>query len=481
MSVSVSSVPSTTRKPGVYLEINTAAAKAGLPSTPVRALVLGVMIAAGTADALELVQVFDKSTAKTYFGAGSPLAIMIEEFLEQNPYISELWVCPQAEEAAGVAAVGTLSMAVASLTAGTLTVWIGRRSVRVGIAATDTADLVAAAVEAALDENTDLPFTAAVVGPLVTVTCKAKGTAGNSWVLRTEYTGTGLTVTLVQPATGATDPVVTGALDLAVPETWDILVSQYNDAANLALIKAHLTLVSGPMEQRPGVAIWGITGTLGTNTTLASGVNSGRMAGFYLRGTRSHPMEIAATVAAAIAGESDLARPLNFVALPRLLPPDLSSNRLTRTEQESCLNNGLAPLMVGAGNEVQIVRTITNYVVNAFDAADDTLLDLQTIRVLDYTRYAVRTKVQLECGRAKLADTAVTANTTDPDKIRSVILGVLMLEQTSLGYLENVEEHKDRLVVERDDNVPTRVNASIPADIVDGLHVFAGSIDLILG
>ncbi|HND34955.1 MAG TPA: phage tail sheath C-terminal domain-containing protein, partial [Myxococcota bacterium] len=143
--------------------------------------------------------------------------------------------------------------------------------------------------------------------------------------------------------------------------------------------------------------------------------------------------------------------------------------------------NGLAPLMVGAAGEVQVVRSVTTYTLDTYGSADDTLLDIQTIRVLDYVRYAVRVKLQQKLGRAKIADLAVTPNTTDPDKIRAMILGVLLQCQNDLGYLERVEEHADRLVVERDGSSPGRVNASIPADIVDGLHVMAATIDLILG
>jgi phage tail sheath gpL-like len=43
-----------------------------------------------------------------------------------------------------------------------------------------------------------------------------------------------------------------------------------------------------------------------------------------------------------------------------------------------------------------------------------------------------------------------------------------------------VEENADGLIVERDAQDVTRLNARIPCDVVNGLHVFAGRIDLIL-
>ena len=270
------------------------------------------------------------------------------------------------------------------------------------------------------------------------------------------------------------------ALDAVESTQFDLICAEFKDATSLTAIKTHLDTVAGPIEQRPGVSVTGLTGTLSAATTLASARNSGRMAFPYMRGTLTHPMEIGAAFAAAIAAEPDRARPLNNVVLKPVAVPRTRSDLLTRTEQESCLYNGVAPLEEAPGNTVAIVRSVTSYVEDAFGSADDTLLDLQTIRVLDAVRYGVRVKLQQELGQTKLADVAVSANTTDPTKVRGVILGVLYGYE-SIGYLERVEDHADLLVVERDPSVPTRLNASIPADIVDGAHVFGAELNLIFG
>lgn len=61
--------------------------------------------------------------------------------------------------------------------------------------------------------------------------------------------------------------------------------------------------------------------------------------------------------------------------------------------------------------------------------------------------------------------------------MRSELLDVLIkLEEEEI--LENVEDNKRLLLVERDGKDPNRLNAAIPADVVNGLHVFAGRIDL---
>ena len=59
------------------------------------------------------------------------------------------------------------------------------------------------------------------------------------------------------------------------------------------------------------------------------------------------------------------------------------------------------------------------------------------------------------------------------------LLDVLQkLEQ--LEIVEAVTANAAGLIVERDDQDPNRLNAKIPADVVNGLHVFAGRIDLLL-
>ncbi|MEM8337027.1 phage tail sheath C-terminal domain-containing protein, partial [Morganella morganii] len=62
-------------------------------------------------------------------------------------------------------------------------------------------------------------------------------------------------------------------------------------------------------------------------------------------------------------------------------------------------------------------------------------------------------------------------------KVRSELLDVLIkLEEEEI--LENVEANKELLLVERNGKDSNRLDAQIPADVVNGLHIFAGRIDL---
>lgn len=479
MPITITGVPPTTRKPGAYIEINTKGARAGLPVVADRVLFLGHKRPTGSGVPNQAVQVYSVDEARTVAGLGTPLALMVEAALEQNPLIAELWVLPVTEDGAGVVATGSLAFTVSSLVAGTLYVYIGRHMITLGVTSTMTNSAIASALATAINNQSWLPFSASASVGTVTLTCRTKGLAGNSWRLRVVYSATGLSTVVTQPTSGATDGSVTSALDAIAGTQFDLIVSEFNSSTVLDALHTHLSTLAGPMEQRPGLAMAGLTGTVGDATTLATGRNSPYLLLPLARTSRTHPCELAAALAAAFTAEPDRARPLNNVVLKPVVPPDDVVNILTRTEQESLLANGVTPI-VPRGSNMTIVRSITTYVRNAAGDLDDTLLDAQTLRVLFYFQYALGRKFRDELGQVKVAAVARGPNTTDPDKIKSLAVGVAMEMQDQLGYLQGVEDDLDRFVFELDALVPGRVNGQVPARIVPGLHVLAASIDLIL-
>jgi phage tail sheath gpL-like len=121
---------------------------------------------------------------------------------------------------------------------------------------------------------------------------------------------------------------------------------------------------------------------------------------------------------------------------------------------------------------VQIVRAISTYTTNAAGADDIALLDLTTMRTMYYVREACRDRIRLRFPRSKLNDRIA-------DAVRSELLDVLK-KCEELEIVEHVDDNAAGLVVERSTQDPNRLNASIPTDVVNGLHVFAGRIDLLL-
>lgn len=469
-NISFNSIPSSIRKPGKYFEFNNSLAVRTLPSNLQRVLIVAQMLAAGTAVANAIVQVFDAEAAAALFGRGSQAHRMVKAVIKANPY-TQLFVMPIVDSGTGVAATATVTYTGPAVAAGSVTVNQEGVEFVVPVAANDAVATIATNVAAAINANKELSVTATSALGVVTLTARNKGLVANAVKLTASAAATGVTAVATAFTGGLNDPDLTAPLAAAQQGGHEILVVPYNASAPLTILRTHLQFVSGPMEQRRAIGVYGISGSLATSTTLAAALNSERLTGAVLPGTGTTGEELAAAYAAVVAFEEDPARPLNTLELVGVQPPPIA-NRLTRTEQESALNNGATPLEVGPGERVQIVRAITTYTLNAQAVADISWLDLTTIRTMDYIAKACRERISNRFPRDKLS--ARTAA-----RVRSELLDVL-LKAEELEIVELVETNKPGLIVERDSQDPNRLNARIPADVVNGLHVFAGRIDLLL-
>lgn len=472
MTIAFDGIPNSIRKPGRYIEFNTRLAASGLPAGDRKLLLIGQKTSAGSKAAETPVRVYSENEAIAYFGTGSVAHLMVKAALKANPYANITVIAPADGEAA-LAAAGTITITGPATSVGLLTVRIGAVPVEVAIAANDAAAAIAAALKAALDNLPALPVTAAASEGVVTLTAKNTGTLGNAIPLSAETTapGAGASVSAVM-AGGQVDPDITDALTAVQAERYHRVVSSLCTAAALDKLETHMELVSGPMEKRPGIGLAGYVGDLDDALLLAEDyATTGRLGIAYLRGTRSLPWEFAAAEGAVHVSESDPARPLNGLPLADIDAPAIE-DRLSRAEQESCLAGGLTPHEVNAGGKVVIVRAVTTYTTNAAGVTDTALLDTTTIDTLDWLREAVDARIALRFPRAKLNDRT-------EESVRTEVYSVLKAAE-ELEIVENVEENADGLVVERPENDPNRLNVAIPADVVNGLHVFAGRIDLIL-
>jgi phage tail sheath gpL-like len=472
-NVQFSQIPAGIRKPGQYLEYDTRNAVSTLPANMQKMLIIAQRLAAGSVAALTPTQLFSAADAAAYFGAGSMAHLMCRTAIGENNGL-DLTVCALDDVAGGGAATGSVTIGAGpASSAGVIDLYIGNRRIEAAIASGDTAATIAGNLNAAIAILSDLPVTSAVAGAVITLTARHKGTVGNQVDLNYTLTAAGVTCALVAMANGATDPDITTALAKVYAGQFDKIVTPYNDQVSLTALKNHLENVSGPVEQRPSCAVYGFDGSLAASTTLAGAINEGRLVPAYLRGTKSPAYEIAAAVGAVWCSESDPARPLDGLPLVTIAPPPVAS-RLSRTEQESCLANGVTPLEVGPGETVQIVRLITSYTKNAQGTNDVALLDATTITSLDYTRKAIRERIALRFPREK-----VSVKKKTPQRVRGEILDVLHKLET-LEILDNVDLYAPLLVVEKDDQNVGQLNAKLPANVVPGLHVFAGVIQLIL-
>ncbi|WP_375591716.1 phage tail sheath subtilisin-like domain-containing protein [Chitiniphilus eburneus] len=469
-NISFDHIPASIRKPGKYLEFNTRLAVRTLPGNLQRVLLIGQRLASGRQPALAPVAVFSDAEAGDLFGIGSDAQRMVRAAITAYPY-AQLTVVAVDDAAEGVRATGSVALTGPATGPGVLTLSIGTGRVEVAVANGDTAAAVVTALAGALAQQPTQPVTAAAAAGTLTLTARHAGAAGNAIRVGATSTAPGVTVAVTALANGAIDPDLTDALAALANAGHHIVVTPFATAAALTALRAHLEFVSGPMEQRGAIGVYGWPGTLATGTTLAAQINSGRITGAWYPGSCALPCEIAAGYAAVLASEEDPARPLNTLEI-RGLDVVGVADRTSRTQQEAALYNGLAPLEVGPGERVQIVRAISTYTTDPQGINDVALLDITTIRTLDYVRRACRERIALRFPREKLSDRT-------PPRVRSELLDVLTkLEE--LEIVEQVEANKAALIVERDSQDVNRLNAKIPTDVVNGLHVFAGRIDLLL-
>ncbi|MCW6586161.1 phage tail sheath subtilisin-like domain-containing protein [Yersinia ruckeri] len=469
-NIAFDNIPSSIRKPGKYFEFNTRLAVNSLPSNQQLVLIIGQMLSTGSALPLVATSVFSDTQAAELFGYGSQAHLMAIDAITSNRYL-QLQIIGVSDATAGVAAKGTLTLTGTAATSGVVSLSVGNIRIDAAVAATDTPTEIASNLIAAMASQTSLPVTAVAAAGVITLTCRHKGALGNDIKLRAQSTATGVTTAITAMAGGEVDPDIAPALAAVFAAGNNILVCPYSTPEALTALRNHLDEVGGPLEQRGALGVAGWAKSLSTGTTLSGDINGGRVTLGWHNGSVKLPSQIAAAYAAVIASEEDPARPLNTLVMSSLDVTALA-DRPGRNEQENALHNGLTPFEVGPGNTVQIVRAISTYTENLAGTPDVSLLDITTIRTLDYVRKACRERIDLRFPRDKLSAR------TGP-KVRSELLDVL-LKLEELEIVEEVSANKSGLIVERDSQDDNRLNAAIPIDIVNGLHVFAGRIDLLL-
>ncbi|MFN3748199.1 MAG: hypothetical protein ACK4SJ_05885, partial [Sphingorhabdus sp.] len=141
-------VPNDIRVPGSYVEFDASKALSGMPSVPLKILVIGQRLATGATPALTPVRISNTAEAVAAFGRGSMLALGVAALKAVNDK-TECWAIGLADAGGSVAATGTITVTGPATAAGTIALYIGGKRLTVGVAAADSANTIAAAIAAA--------------------------------------------------------------------------------------------------------------------------------------------------------------------------------------------------------------------------------------------------------------------------------------------------------------------------------------------
>lgn len=484
MPISFNQIPVNLRAPGVYVEFDNSRAVRGLPGMPYTALLIGQRLAGGTVAELVPTQVTSINQAVEYFGRGSMLARMVASFKANNTF-TELVCIALDDNPAGASATGTLTVTGTATSSGTLNLYIGGRRVQVGVASGDVQNSVAAAIVAAVTADLDLPVTAAAVDNVVTLTARHKGEEGNALDVRLNYyigeeIPAGVAVAIVAMSGGTANPDLSDVITAMGDDWYNLIAMPYTDAANLVLLETELADRWGPTRPIEGHAIAAATGTHAAMSTLGDSRNSPHLSIMATNKSPTPPVEVAAALVGVAAhyGNIDPARPFQTLPVVGMKPP-AQSDRFTLAERNLLLLDGMATFTVDAGGRCLVERMMTTYNLNAQGMEDISYQDLNTMLTLGYLRYSFRVRFSTRYPRHKLGNDGTAygqGQAIITPKVAKAECFSLFRQWEEVALVENFDQFKQDIVVERDQVDPNRLNFLLPPDLVNQFRVAAAQI-----
>ena len=483
MAINFTYYPDSNRVPGVYVEMDPS--QANTATELQRSLILGQILATGSATPLIPVEVQSLTQVQTLCGRGSILADMAENYLMGDNF-GDLWILPFHDNPASVAASGSIDVTGPCTTPGTLNLYIGGRRVQVGCNLNDADTVIATAIKDAIDADLDLLVTATVLAAQVSVHARHKGELGNDIDLRVNFLGAaggeylpgGVGVTFVAMTGGTADPDISVGLANLSDQTYDFVITPYTDTANLDAMEAFLSDYQGRWSWEQmlyGGAFSAFRGTLGELTAFGTARNDQHMSVMGVNDDCPDPSWVWAAQIGAYCAASlrvDPGLPLQYIGT-RLKAPPVQS-RLDIGERNTLLYDGISTFRVGDDGSVIIERMATTYQKTASGAADDSYLDVETMYGLMYVARDLSNYLLTRYARKKLVSdgTPVLAgsNTVTAAMIKASCVAEYRALQAG-GYVQNADTFAKNIVAE--DAGGGLVKILAPVDLVNQLRQIA--------
>lgn len=484
--------------PGEYVEVAFAQGPSSLATGTDRVLIIGGLLTTGAGSASVVygpdtaIPMLTADDAKLLFGAGSEIHRMVRRFMSMNT-TTPVYAIGVAENAAGVAATGTITVATTATAAGTLRIYVQDEFVEVGFVTGDTPTTIAANAVIQINAKDYWPVTAANVAGVITITSKQKGPRAN--LIRyfgriIPFTGVGTTVsptTSTLTASGAGIDDLTAALAVVVAQKYYYIVPAAVDSTQLALVKSQIDTQALPVTGIRQRMVWGSNDTLSNCITIVDALNAARSEVVWqLQGDIPAP-ELAAIASAAytLYEGSDVPRlNWNFYGQgdgePWPVKAPLSGTVPTRSQIYAALNAGVTPIGV-QGPGAYIAKRITNrYKQGAI--LDYRIRDAHKVLVSDRYADALISKSALQLRGKEIGDDPKKNEPTPgprvvtPRVVKAMIDGVTDFFNGN-DLLQNVAEIKKNTTVLRDSGNRTRMGAKVPLQPIDILDQLAYRVD----
>lgn len=485
MSIPFKNIPSNLRVPLFFAEVDNS--RANTAQAVQRALIIGQITSAGTATANVPIISAGVTDAATVGGSRSMLAAMTAAYRANDP-LGEVWYLPLADDGAATAASGTFQFTNAATAAGTLYFYLAGVRYALPVSASQTTSQLATSLAALVNADVSAPVTASASTSTVTFTAANKGPVGNDIDMRVNYLGSagqestpaGLTYTITAMASGATPPSLTTGLSNLGVQAFDFIICPYTDTTSLDALKSFLNDATGRWSyaaQLYGHVFAAKKGTVSALTTFGAARNDqhATVMGYYDSPSPSYAWAAATAAAAAVSLRNDPGMPLQTLVLQGVLAPPLSS-RFILTDRNTLLYTGLSTFSVADDGTVAIENLITTYQKNAFNAADNSYLQVETMFLLMFVLRFMQTAITSKFARVKLAADgtrfAAGSGVVTPSSIRAELIAQYRVLEAN-GLVQNADAFKEGLIVQKNSSNPNRVDVLWPGNLINQLRVFA--------
>ena len=384
-TITIDGFTASTKTPGAVGQARMARGKANPGAVTKKLLLLGNKTSAGsmTVDVAPI-QVFTEEDVVTYYGARSEVAHMAFVALK---YGIAPWIGAVTEASGGTAATWTLTFTgTAGTTAGTFYLEVGDEltkvlTIPINIAASNTPTQSGAAAVTAINTAAlgRLPYTAAQVAGVVTITRANVGLRGNQHIahLITDNSppstqtaaltgGTALSNGGIPMTGGAGQDTLTAILAATLTDEYEYVALAANDATSVGAFITQTDAKNHPLVGMTEFPFVALNGTQAAAITFASGTMNHALSNLtFLKSCRTHPSVIAASMAAKCAtteGASPNHR-YNGEELLGVAGHRTQADVPGRSSTDAMLDAGVTPVSTKNGKAV-VVRAITTYCLN---------------------------------------------------------------------------------------------------------------------
>jgi phage tail sheath gpL-like len=487
MSIAFNEIALNVRTPGMFAEFDSSRAVKGVQLAPHDTLLIGQMTSGGSGTAGQVYSPKSVGEAIALFGNKSDLVHLVAAYKAVDT-LTPIFCIGVADAGSAVLAAGEFTFSGTSTEAGEIDFYIGGRRVPCSVPNNTSAATLETLAVAAFALETDLPVTASAdgTGTGVVTTAINGGTYGNQiqlgvCLLPGERVPAGLTVTITPMTGGATDISVAAAVTAMGEDQYHTVVTSCNDTTNLGLLNTEMISRWGAMRSIEGHLFSAKYDTAANLVTYGGNFNSQCMTvvGAEKSALLPLPLETAAMVAgiSALQCQTDPARAMTGASLGGKYAA-ARGTRFTRAQRNSNLGVGISTVKASSDGRLIVDRLVTTYQTNAASVADTAYQDLYLVRTLAAYRYSLRARLGQRFNNFKLGDDGneISGQPIATPRIVKAEILAHFLECQDLGWVENFEQFKAELLVQRNAIDPNRMDAIVPPDIINAFLVGALSI-----